>query len=202
LDRIKLELKTFYLTFFFLICFGCQSQDVPLTVEGSPYQEVEKGGIGVALRFMDEPELVVKHGERTKNPFISERYLLFSRPILVFEVTLQNQTEESLELRVETIILDFGHRLLKPISLFNLETHWQMRDELEKTHKEASQIKQKLIRDYVFPAVVSVEPSGRKSGYVVFMMSDLPTHGEATLAISLLALPSKDIHDFTFYYAL
>ena len=201
----KLGRKYLWLTIFSLLtCFSCHSQPVSLRAIGNISKELEQNGIILTVRFMARGELLARHGPQEKNPFISGRYIFYERYLIVFYIDIKNTTNKSFELQTGTVSMKFDSRLFIPVNIYNFEDYWRLHDVIERANKKNSELKQKLIREYVLPPSSIIEPDGSRCGYIVFMTTELPRHKHESQAILSLPMgvPNKEmVYDFLFYYS-
>ena len=64
----------------------------PLELKGNPIQRATEGDFHATLRFMDDETLDVKY-KKEANPFLSDYYSAQFKRIMVFELTLENESD-------------------------------------------------------------------------------------------------------------
>lgn len=136
----------------------------------------ESGGISADLRFLDDTTLTRAFGSDS-NPFLTEYYRLSFRRLLVFELTLRNQSGAPVELELSECELDYGGRRTGATNRYQLASHWESLDE----PRIAAQ-KKRTIDRWVLPNRAVVADGATRFGYLVFM-GNLPREGAATVSV-------------------
>ena len=177
-----------------IILSGCATTRSALVIKDSPIKTVDEERISTTLRYLDEETLISKFGKK-KNPFLTHYYTLQFKRIMVFEVKVQNSRQESIELILNRMELQFGGNAVHPTNRFQLSNFWESRDDLDETKPTDRRKKERVIKDYVLPNSITVGTGGKVAGYAVFM-GNLPRYGQASVYIPLFRKKIELIHNF------
>jgi hypothetical protein len=156
---------------------GCDTTGKAIVAPAEPTQKLERDGITLTLRYLDEKSLKTDFGTGA-NPFLTSYHRLSFRRFLVFEVTLHNQSAVPVELTLNRCTLDYGAKQTEPTNRFQLTNYWGSLDDDQRIVAQ----KKKLIDRYVLPNVATVPVGSTRFGYLVFM-GNLPREGEAVVRV-------------------
>ncbi len=180
-----------------IILSGCAGH-TPLVVKDSPIKTARGEGITVTVRFMDEPTLIDKFGKKT-NPFLTQYYTMQLKRIMVFEVKVQNQHREAVDLALNRMMLQFGGSSVQPYNRFQLANYWEFRDEKLEVKSIDRARKRRIIKERVLPNAVTIPEGGKTVGFALFM-ANLPIYGQATVYLPFFRREKELIHRFEFTY--
>jgi len=156
---------------------GCGTTRNAITAPAEATRKVEKDGISLTLRYIDDAALKQDFGTGA-NPFLTEYYRLTFRRILVFELTLRNQSGVPVEVETTRCELDYGTKRIEAINRFQLGSYWESLDDDRRIVNK----KRTLIERWVLPNRARVADGGTLFGYLVFM-GNLPRTGEAKVYV-------------------
>jgi hypothetical protein len=178
------------LAFLTAILSGCGTTRQAIQAPSEPTVKTEKEGINLSLRYIDDGELKNDFGTGA-NPFLTEYYRLTFRRILVYELTLRNQSGIPVELELSRCELDYGDKITGATNRFQLFNYWESLDD----DPRISAKKKKTIERWVLPNRATVGDGSTLFGYLVFM-GNLPRQGEVTVRVPVFrqgGSPSFDL---------
>ncbi len=181
-----------------LIYSGCSTSRSALLLIDSPIKIAEEEGISITVRYLDEETLINKYGKKG-NPFLTPYHTLQFKRIMVFDIRFKNSRQESIELILNRMELQFGGKAVQPTNRFHLAGFWEFRDDIDETKRTDRQKKERAIKKYVLPNSISIRSGGTAKGYAVFM-GNLPRYGQASVYIPLLREKTELIHNFNFLF--
>ncbi len=158
-----------------LLAAACGTTRDALEAVSEPLATAEQDGLSATLRFRDEASLIRQFGRRS-NPFLAERYRVMYRRIIVFELTLQNESSAPYSFRLARCRLRFAGKEIGPINGFQLANYWQGLE------AAAAQDKAAIVKRYLLPDRASAPSGSALSGFLVFQ-GNLPSSGEARVLI-------------------
>ena len=165
--------------------------------EDNAKQAQEKNGISVVCEYLDEGELVKRHG-REDNPYIDKEWALTPVYSLVFEVEIKNNTSMAVKYDSRETELLFGERTTKAAVIGDIES--KMED--EKNTKGASKLNQvRLAKKTMYKNIVRVRPGESYKAYIVFI-NNFRQRGECSLELPLLYNNGNVAESFEFKYQL
>jgi hypothetical protein len=173
---------------------SCLTDRSPLHVQDRPIKTQTHEDITATLRFVDEAILEAKYKDEV-NPFLTDYNRMQLRRIIVFELTVENQSPESLFFFLNRLELQYGGKALQPYNRFQLGQHWEFTDEEAKgIHKSR---REKIIDQMVLPNSYTLQAGGIMRGYVVFL-GNTPNYGSAMVYVPLFASKNVVLHRFEF----
>jgi len=178
---------------------GCVTTRQPLVLQDEPIKSAEAEDLKVTMRFLDDPTLKAKFGERT-NPFLTDYFTVQMKRIMVFEITVENMRELSVGLASKRLEIQFGGQNRTPYNRFQLTNYWETKDEQQDTRKSDRARKAGVIKDWVLPNELTVAPGGKVKGYAVFL-GNFPTYGTAVVYVPVLQAQERPIHRFEFDFS-
>jgi hypothetical protein len=179
-----------------LLATSCLTQYVPLHVQDRPIKTQTQEDVTATLRFVDEAILEANYKEQV-NPFLTDYNKVQLRRLIVFELTVENQSAESLFFFLNRLELQYGGKALQPYNRFQLGQHWEFADEEAKPiHKSR---REKIIDQMVLPNSYTLRAGGIMRGYVVFVGST-PNYGSAKVYVPLFKAKNEVYHRFEFSF--
>ena len=178
-----------------LLLSGCGTSRSALIVKDDPMKIIERGGITIALRFLDEDTLKVKYGP-ANNPFLTYYTSLQLNRIMVFELSVK-AADAPVLLSLSRMELQFGNRIAKPIDAFGLSEYWKSRDQYSQDKNPDTAKKELLARRELLPYETRIEPQTRLNKLVVFM-ENLPQYGKCTVYLPLFSESKQPLDTLQF----
>lgn len=178
---------------------GCVTSRQALALLDEPIKSAEAEDLKVTVRFLDDPTLKAKFGERS-NPFLTDYYTVQLKRIMVFEITVENIRQDSVGLASRRLELQFGGQNRTPYNRFQLTNYWETKDEQRDTKKADRARKAGVIKDWVLPNELTVASGGKIKGYAVFL-GNFPSYGTAVLYVPVLQAQERPIHRFEFDFS-
>ena len=176
---------------------GCLSTKKYHVVEDNSRQVQEKEGITVICEYLDEGDLVKRHG-RENNPFIDKEFVLTPVYSLVFEVEIRNNTSMMVKYDSRETELIFADRSTRAAVASDIESKL---DE-EKNTKGSSKLAQlRLARKVLYKNIVRLQPGESYKNYIVFI-NNFRQRGECTLDLPLMYNSGNVAEEFEFTYQL
>lgn len=186
--------------FLLIVCIsfsGCLSTKKYHVAQDNKKQTQEKDGITVICEYLDEGDLVKRHG-RNDNPFIDREFVLTPVYSLVFEVEIKNNTSMVVKYDSRETELIFSDRSTRAAVVADIEA----RMEDEKNTKGTSKLTQvRLARKVMYKNIVRVRPGERYKAYVVFI-NNFRQRGEVLFDLPLLYNSGNVAEEFEFKYSL
>ena len=156
---------------------SCQTTQQRTMVATEPTVRVEKEGVTITLRHLDDQVLKEDFGTGA-NPFLTEYHRLSFRRIVVFELTMRNRGSVPAELVLDRCALKFAGSVREAIKAFRLLEYWEFLDE----DRRVTRKKEQIIDRFVLPNRAVVGSGSTLFGYLVFM-GNVPRTGEATVYV-------------------
>ena len=157
----------------------------------------EKNGITVISEYIDEGQLVKRHG-REDNPFVDKEFVLTPVYSLVFEVEIKNKTSMLVKYDSRETELIFSDRATRAAVVSDIESKL---DE-EKNTKGSSKLAQlRLARKVMYRNIVRIKPGESYKAYVVFI-NNFRQRGDVTFELPLLYNNGNVAEEFVFNYTL
>ena len=170
----------------------------PLELKGDPIQRAEVGDFRATVGFMDDGILAAKY-RKEANPFLSDYYSAQFKRIMVFELTLENHSDQAVQFFLNRVELKYGGKTLTPYTQFRLEDYWQFKDAQRNTEATYVSKRKNIIKKNVLPNSSTLPANGALQGYLVFL-GNTPTHGEAELYIPIYRSKEEELGLFEFSY--
>jgi hypothetical protein len=170
----------------------------PLELEGNPIHRAATGDFHATLRFMDDETLAAKYRKET-NPFLSDYYSVQFKRIMVFELTLENQSDRDAQFILNRVELVYGGKTITPYNQFQLQEYWKFKDEQRDTRGLYVSMRENVIKKNVLPNSTTLSANGAIKGYLVFL-GNTPTYGEAVLYIPIYRTTQEELALFEFSY--
>jgi len=188
------------LLFLLVVCIsfsGCLSTKKYHVAENDVKQIQEKNGITVICEYLDEGDLIKRHG-REDNPFIDKEWALTPVYSLVFEVEVKNKTSMAVKYDCRQTELFFGEKSTLAAVVGDIES--KMED--EKNTKGSSKLAQvRLAKKTMYRNIVRIRPGESYKAYVVFI-NNFRQRGECVLNFPLLYNSGNVAEEFEFTYQL
>lgn len=180
------------------ICFsGCLSTKKYHKVQNDAKQIQEKNGITVICEYLDEGQLIKRHG-RNDNPFVAKEFVLTPVYTLVFEVEIKNNTSMMVKYDSRETELIFADRATRAAVVSDIESKL---DE-EKNTKGSSKLAQiRLARKVMYRNIVRIQPGESYKKYVVFI-NNFRQRGECSVNLPLMYNSGNVAEEFEFTYQL
>jgi hypothetical protein len=170
---------------------SCQTRKA-LQVSSNPIVTLEQNGFALTLRFRDEPSLYKQFGSET-NPFLTPYSQVFFRRLIVFELTLENQSGSPCTFNLSQCRLRYETTDKEALSQFQLVAFWRpMEDKPQLLAR-----KTEIINKYVLPNSRPIASGGSLHGFLVFQ-ANMPDHVEAQVLIPTFAGTEPFIASFSF----
>ena len=170
----------------------------PLELKGNPIQRAVAGDFRATLRFMDDETLNIKYKEQA-NPFLTDYYSAQLKRITVFELTLENESEQAAQFFLKRVELDYGGKTLNPTNQFHLKEYWKFKDSQERTKGIYVSMRENIIDKNVLRNSYTIGAGAAIRGYLVFM-GNTPTYGEAVIFIPVYRTERERVELFRFTY--
>lgn len=170
----------------------------PLELEANPIQRAAEGDFSAVLRFMDDGTLDVKYREEA-NPFLTDYYSAQFKRIMVFELTLENESDQAAQFFLNRVELQYGARTLNPTNRFHLKEYWKFKDSQRDTKAIYVSMRENIIEKNVLSNLATISGGGAIRGYLVFI-GNTPTYGEAVLYIPVYRTKDERVELFSFTY--
>ena len=188
------------LLFLLIVCIGfsgCLSTKKYHVAENDIKQTKEQNGITVICEYLDEGELIKRHG-REDNPYIDKEWALTPVYSLVFEVEVKNKTSMAVKYDCRQTELFFGEKSTRAAGVGDIES--KLED--EKNTKGASKLAQvRLAKKTMYRNIVRIRPGESYKAYVVFI-NNIRQRGECVLNFPLLYNNGNVAEEFEFTYQL
>lgn len=188
------------LLFLLIVCIGfsgCLSTKKYHVAENDIKQTKEQNGITVICEYLDEGELIKRHG-REDNPYIDKEWALTPVYSLVFEVEVKNKTSMAVKYDCRQTELFFGEKSTRAAVVGDIES--KLED--EKNTKGASKLAQvRLAKKTMYRNIVRIRPGESYKAYVVFI-NNFRQRGECVLNFPLLYNNGNVAEEFEFNYQL
>ena len=186
--------------FLLIVCIGfsgCLSTKKYHVAENDIKQTKEQNGITVICEYLDEGELIKRHG-REDNPYIDKEWALTPVYSLVFEVEVKNKTSMAVKYDCRQTELFFGEKSTRAAVVGDIES--KLED--EKNTKGASKLAQvRLAKKTMYRNIVRIRPGESYKAYVVFI-NNFRQRGECVLNFPLLYNNGNVAEEFEFTYQL
>jgi homospermidine synthase len=190
----KLLLRILVTTSLIVLVSSCLTDRSPLHVQDRPVKTQNYAEVTATLRFVDEAILKAKYKDEV-NPFLTDYNAVQLRRVIVFELTVENQSPDALLFVMNRIELQYGGKALQPYNRFQLNQHWEFTDEEAKAIYKSR--REKIIEQMVLPNSYTLQAGGIMRGYVVFLGST-PNYGSATVYVPLFEIKDRVFHRFEF----
>ena len=186
--------------FLLIVCIGfsgCLSTKKYHVAENDIKQTKEQNGITVICEYLDEGDLIKRHG-REDNPYIDKEWALTPVYSLVFEVEVKNKTSMAVKYDCRQTELFFGEKSTRAAVVGDIES--KLED--EKNTKGASKLAQvRLAKKTMYRNIVRIRPGESYKAYVVFI-NNFRQRGECELDFPLLYNNGNVAEEFEFTYQL
>ena len=194
MEFTKIFFRLAPVTMIAMLVTSCLTQHMPLHVQDRPTKKETHEGVTATLQFVDEAILKAKY-RKEYNPFLTDYNKVQLRRLIVFELTVENESPEALFFFLNRLELQFGGKTLQPYNRFQLGQHWEFTDEEAKAIYKSR--REKIIEETVLPNSYTLQADGIMRGYVVFV-GNTPSYGSAMVYVPLFE--SKDVvhHRFEF----
>ena len=183
-----------------IVCIGfssCLSTKKYHVAENDIKQTKEQNGITVICEYLDEGDLIKRHG-REDNPYIDKEWALTPVYSLVFEVEVKNKTSMAVKYDCRQTELFFGEKSTRAAVVGDIES--KLED--EKNTKGASKLAQvRLAKKTMYRNIVRIRPGESYKAYVVFI-NNFRQRGECVLNFPLLYNNGNVAEEFEFNYQL
>jgi hypothetical protein len=170
----------------------------PLELKGNPIQRATEGEFRATLRFMDDETLTAKY-KKQANPFFTDYYSAHFRRIMVFELTLENESDQAAQFFLNRVELQYGGTTDTPTNQFQLGKYWEFKDSQRETKAIDISRRENIIKKNVLANSATIPAGGAIRGYLVFL-GNTPTYGEAILYIPVFRTEREQLELFTFTY--
>ena len=178
----------------FSSCFTTKKYHV---AQNDAKQVKEQNGITVISEYLDEGQLVKRHG-REDNPFIDKDFVLTPVYSLVFEVEIKNKTSMLVKYDSRETELIFSDRATRAAVVSDIESKL---DE-EKNTKGASKLAQlRLAKKTMYRNIVRIKPGESYKAYIVFI-NNFRQRGDVTFELPLMYNNGNVAEEFVFNYQL
>jgi hypothetical protein len=177
-----------------VMLLGCGTTRQAIQAPAEPTLKVEKEEIALTLRYIDDAALKEDFGTGA-NPFLTQYYRMSFRRILVFELTLKNQSGVPVELEATRCDLDYGAKEIEATNRFQLGNYWETLDDDPRIIDK----KKKLIERWMLPNRATVGDGSSLFGYLVFK-GNLPRQGEATVRVPVFRQGGSLSFDFRYTF--
>lgn len=188
------------LLFLLIVCIGfsgCLSTKKYHVAENDIKQTKEQNGITVICEYLDEGDLIKRHG-REDNPYIDKEWALTPVYSLVFEVEVKNKTSMAVKYDCRQTELFFGEKSTRAAVVGDIES--KLED--EKNTKGSSKLAQiRLAKKTMYRNIVRIRPGESYKAYVVFI-NNFRQRGECVLNFPLLYNNGNVAEEFEFTYQL
>ena len=186
--------------FLLIVCIsfsGCLSTKKYHVAQNDARQFQEKNGITVISEYLDEGQLVKRHG-RNDNPFIDKEFALTPVYSLVFEVEIKNNTSTMVKYDSRETELIFSDRATRAAVVSDIES----RLDEEKNTKGSSKLAQlRFERKVMYRNIVRIQPGEKYKAYIVFI-NNFRQRGDVTFELPLLYNSGNVAEEFVFNYTL
>lgn len=186
--------------FLLIVCIsfsGCLSTKKYHVAQNDARQVQEKNGITVISEYLDEGQLVKRHG-RNDNPFIDKEFALTPVYSLVFEVEIKNNTSMMVKYDSRETELIFSDRATRAAVVSDIES----RLDEEKNTKGSSKLAQlRFARKVMYRNIVRIQPGEKYKAYIVFI-NNFRQRGDVTFELPLLYNSGNVAEEFVFNYTL
>ena len=190
----KLLFRLAGVTVIVVLVTSCLTQHMPLHVQDRPIKTDTYEDLTATLQFVDEVILKAKYREEV-NPFLTDYNKFQLRRLVVFELTVENQSPDAILFVLNRLELQYGGKALRPYNRFQLGQHWEFTDQEAKAiHKSR---REKIIEEMVLPNSYTLQAGGVMRGYVVFV-GNTPNYGSAMVYVPLFKLEDVVLHRFEF----
>ena len=183
-----------------IVCIGfsgCLSTKKYHVAENDIKQTKEQNGITVICEYLDEGDLIKRHG-REDNPYIDKEWALTPVYSLVFEVEVKNKTSMAVKYDCRQTELFFGEKSTRAAVVGDIES--KLED--EKNTKGSSKLAQiRLAKKTMYRNIVRIRPGESYKAYVVFI-NNFRQRGECVLNFPLLYNNGNVAEEFEFTYQL
>ena len=182
-----------FIIFFSLLIIGCVTPKYHES-ESSIVQSDDINDIEVKCRFLSHNDIINIHGFK-HNPFVDPPIVLTPKPVLVFELTIQNREEAPIKLDIRDIEFFYNDKSYKPLSKVQIE------DKINEFGDNGmDKAKQKRIASaYMLGDIKKIEGNSTVKGYLVFM-GGFKDKGSSELYLPFKTVDSYEAGNFTFYY--
>jgi hypothetical protein len=175
---------------------GCLTQRMPLQVQDRPIKTQSHEGVTATLQFVDETILKAKYREEY-NPFLTDYTRVQLRRLMVFELTVENNSPETLFFYLNRLELQYGGKAIQPYNRFHLNQHWAFTDEDRDTKPVHKVRREKIVEQMVLPNSYALQAGGLMRGYVVFI-GGTPNYGSAMAYVPLFETEEAVFYRFDF----
>ena len=183
-----------------IICLsssGCLSTKKYHIAQDNTVQTQEKNGITVVCHYLDEGELIKRHG-KNDNPYIDKEFALTPVYSLVFEVEIKNKTSMMIKYDSRETEISFGERTARAAVIGDIES----RLDEEKNTKGSSKLAQiRLAKKTMYRNIVRIQPGESYKAYVVFI-NNFRQRGECFMNLPLMYSSGNVAEEFDFTYQL
>ncbi|MBO7048493.1 MAG: hypothetical protein J6W62_06260 [Spirochaetia bacterium] len=176
---------------------GCLSTKKYHMAENNKKQTQELNGITVICEYLDEGDLVKRHG-RDDNPYVDKDFVLTPVYSLVFEVEVKNKTSMMIKYDSRETELFFGEKSTRAAVIGDIES--KLED--EKNTKGSSKLAQlRLAKKTMYRNIVRIQPGESYKGYVVFI-NNFRQRGDCVLNLPFMYNSGNVAEAFEFNYQL
>jgi hypothetical protein len=176
------------------ILSACGTTRQAITSPAEPTIREENQGVSLTLRYIDDETLKKDFGTGS-NPFLTQYYRMTFRRILVFELTLKNQSGLPVEVEATRCTLEYGAKEVEATNRFQLGNYWESLDDDPRVVKR----KKELIERWVLPNRARIPDGETQFGYLVFK-GNLPREGEATVRVPVFREGGSISFDFRYTF--
>ncbi len=178
----------------FSSCFTTKKYHV---AQNDAKQVKEQNGITVISEYLDEGQLVKRHG-RADNPFIDKEFTLTPVYSLVFEVEIKNKTSMLVKYDSRETELIFSDRSTRASVVSDIESKLD-EDKYSTGSSKLAQLR--LARKVMYRNIVRIKPGESYKAYIVFI-NNFRQRGEVTFELPLLYNNGNVAEEFVFKYQL
>lgn len=179
----------------FSSCFTTKKYHV---AENNAKQTLEQNGITVICEYLDEGELMKRHGRGDDNPYIAREFVLTPVYSLVFEVEIKNKTSMAVKYDSRETELYYGEKTTRASVVSDIETNLEDEKYLKGSDRLA---RIRLAKKTMYNNIVRVRPGESYKGYIVFR-NNFRQRGDCTLNLPLMYNSGNVAEEFEFNYQL
>lgn len=192
---MKKLLLLFIVCISFSSCFTTKKYHV---AENNAKQTLEQNGITVICEYLDEGELMKRHGRGDDNPYITREFVLTPVYSLVFEVEIKNKTSMAVKYDSRETELFYGEKSTRASVVSDIETN----QEDEKYLKGSDRLARiRLAKKTMYNNIVRIRPGESYKRYIVFR-NNFRQRGDCILNLPLMYNSGNVAEEFEFNYQL
>jgi hypothetical protein len=162
-----------------LLVTSCETTRKTMASPDRPLQTLEWDNIAVTLRYMDESELNSRF-RSDFNPFLSTYHQAMFQRIIVFELTIINDSGFDYSFTTDNVLYHIGSKVVRADTPFKLINYWEAVD----TDPRNSGRREDIIRRHMIEEYETAAAGRSLQGYLVFRGTNLPLEGEGHVRIA------------------